>query len=162
MPLPKTFIRKKITFPRSSSVSGFTLLEVLVVIGILLIVAGMGLFVSIGFYKSYSFNSERANIVSIIHKARMQALSNIDQAKHGVYFQPASYTVFEGDSYAAANHAKDIIWPASPAVVKSGLSEVVFDQLTGDAAPVGGNILVLSDGVRTASVSVNAEGRIDW
>src|ERR1044072_4262622 len=65
---------------------GFTLIEILITIGLIGLIAALGLFISLNFYKNYSFRSERNVIVSILQKARSQSMDNIDEQRHGVHF----------------------------------------------------------------------------
>lgn len=139
---------------------GFTLIEVLIVIAILGGLAGLGLFVSIDFYKSYAFHSERNIVVSIIQKVRSQSLANINESKHGVYFGTNNYVIFQGENYASRNATYDEIIQANSLVSHSGLTEIVFDQLTG--LPSATASIVLSDGLRSSTISIGNEGRIDW
>lgn len=139
---------------------GFTLIEVLIVIAILAGLAGLGLFVSIDFYKSYAFHSERNIVVSIIQKVRSQSLANINESKHGVYFGTNNYVIFQGENYASRNATYDEIIQANSLVSHSGLTEIVFDQLTG--LPAATASIVLSDGLRSSTISIGNEGRIDW
>jgi prepilin-type N-terminal cleavage/methylation domain-containing protein len=96
--------------------SGFTLIEVLVVMGILSILTTIGYIFTIDFYKSYAFNSERDTIVSLMQKARAQSLSNINDAPHGFYTDGFNYTVFQGSSYASRVQSRDQIISISPGI----------------------------------------------
>jgi prepilin-type N-terminal cleavage/methylation domain-containing protein len=146
---------------KTKKIPGFTLIEVLIGSAMVALIASLGLFLSFDFYKSYLFHYEEDLVTSILQKARSQALANIDQVRHGVHIDyaanPKTYTIFE-NTYAAGA-AGNQVFENNRAVTPGGLTEVVFDQLTGAAAVAGGN-LTLSDGIHTAIISVNAEGRI--
>ena len=147
---------------------GFTLIEVLVVIGILAVIATLGLFVSMDFFRSRSSHSEQETIVSLLQNARSQSMNNINQARHGVHFDvtasPLEYTLFEcgsgcsayagGTSYLniKASYGVKITTPASS-------FDIIFNQLRGDTSA---QATTINDGVRDYTVSVNSEGRIDW
>ncbi|MEK7463424.1 MAG: prepilin-type N-terminal cleavage/methylation domain-containing protein [Patescibacteria group bacterium] len=141
-------------------VRGFTLIEVMIVVGILAGLAGLGLFVSVDLYKSYVFHSEKNILVSIIQKARNQSLVNINESKHGVYLENSQYTIFQGENYASRNVVYDEIIQAKTAISRTGLTEIVFDQLNGNPS-VTGNI-TLSDSLRSSIISIENEGRINW
>src|SRR5439155_93802 len=81
----------------SNSENGFTLIEIMIAVGILAIIATLGLFVSFDFYKGYAFRSEKSIVVSTLQKARDESLSNINQTRHGVHFgaSPLQYIIFE-------------------------------------------------------------------
>src|SRR3989338_4178929 len=130
---------------------GFTLVEIVVV---------FGLFLSIDFYRSYAFRAERDMLISVLQKARSQALNNIRETPHGVRLEDDSYILFQGSSYAAADHGFDQVVGAAPSISHTGLSEIVFTQLSGGANASG--TIDVTDGLRTISISINNAGRISW
>lgn len=159
---------------------GFTLVEVLIVIGLLIMVFAFGLFISFDFYRSYSFYAESDVIVSILQKARNQSLNNINQARHGVYFDISSddlkYVIFECDSenhpqctdYNERDESKDLVIESSygMSITPESSFSVVFEQLSGSCAspnclsdPL---IITLSDGRREYEITINNEGAISW
>jgi prepilin-type N-terminal cleavage/methylation domain-containing protein len=138
---------------------GFTLVEVIVAVGILSVLASFGCLASMDFYRSYAFNAERDTIVAILQKARSQSLANVNNSVHGAHFGLGQYVIFQGSVYDSGSAFNQSI-PAGVGVTASGLTNVVFAQLSGDAGS-GGN-LRLSDGKRLAEININSEGRIDW
>ena len=151
-----------------NNTSGFTLIEVLVVMGILAILSTMGYLVTIDFYKSYAFNAERDTIVSLLQKARAASLSNINQSPHGVLLDAANsqYVVFQGTPGNSLD--QDVSY--SPGISRTDTlstnHEVVFQQLTGNALdsngnPLNGNI-ILTEGNRSETISLNNLGQINW
>jgi prepilin-type N-terminal cleavage/methylation domain-containing protein len=155
------------TFPTGKSGAGFTLIEVLIVLALFAILAGIGVFLGFDVYRSYAFRSERNIIVSVLEKARSQSLSNINQEPHGFYYDGVDeYTIFQGSSYPGDPAFDEVIKKENPNVVIGGVTEVVFMQITGVAtttvsAPFPLDITV-DDGPKSATISINEEGRIDW
>lgn len=153
---------------------GFTLTEVLIVIGLLAIIGGFTAVANYDNYRMGALRDERRTLVTALQKARAEALNNLNQAPHGVKVLPGgtpSYVVFEGGDYASADHDKDVPIPSAYPVVLAGgsLDEVAFTQLSGEALCAGGTCgagqtITLHDPVRNtdATVTINAEGRIDW
>ena len=79
--------------------TGFSLIEVLIVIALVGIILSMGMLIgqsSIG--RSYVY-SERDALVSLLTTARAQSLANMNESAHGVYISSTSTTLFEGSSY---------------------------------------------------------------
>lgn len=144
------------------SKKGFTLTEILIVIGLVGIFAAFGMFVSMDFYRSFSFRAEQSIAVSILMKARSRALANVEESTHGVHFETDKYVLFQGTPYVAGHPNNEDI-NIAPTVSTSGLTEVTFDQLTGKATLTpGGAILTITSGAKSAVITINDEGRIEW
>ncbi|MEK7536069.1 MAG: prepilin-type N-terminal cleavage/methylation domain-containing protein [Patescibacteria group bacterium] len=139
---------------------GFTLVEISITLGIFAIIATFSLLASMDFWRSYSFRSERNLVVGILQKARSQSLSNINQIAHGVHIEPYQYVIFEGGVYTPGDPNNEI-HQANPSVNHSGMTEVLFDQLSGNAHVTLG-ALILDQGSSQSIISINDEGQIDW
>ena len=139
---------------------GFSLIEIVVVMGILAILGSLGLFVAIDQYRSYALSAETSTIVSLLQKARNQAINNLGQSRHGVFLDNTNYTLFEGTDYASRVQGYDEIIPKSPAVTMGGLQEIIFKQLNGESSTIGN--ITISNPQKTSVISINSEGRIDW
>ena len=150
---------------------GFTLIEILVVIGLLTFVGGFTLIVSMDSFRGYSFRSERTMLVAVLQKARSQAVNNMcfgagctDGKPHGVHIAAGSYTIFQGASYVAGDPLNEVVVPQSKAIALSGTTDVVFTELSGAATtlPAGIEGIRIKDttGKDSSLVTINAEGRI--
>lgn len=147
---------------------GFTLIEVLIVISLLTMLAGLTLFFDVSSFRRTAFNAELATLAVALQTARADALNNINQSAHGVKIYPGSYNgyvVFEGTDYSHRDATKDVSIPSMYTVSVAPLSadEVVFKQLSGEASTTN-YTLALFDTNRHASgtVVMNSEGLIDW
>ncbi len=147
-------------FNYQKSTAGFTLIELVVALGVLTVIFGLGTFVSMDLYRAHLFDSEKTTLLTIMHKARGQSQHHIGGVAHGVYISPTATILFTGSSYGARDASKDISFPCSPSIHESGLAEIVFAPLTAQVAVPG--VLTLTDGVRFATIIVNSEGQIDW
>ncbi len=148
MKLPKNFTRK-----------GFTLIEILVVSAIFTMLAGVGFFVSLDSLRGYAFRSEWQTTVRLLQKARGQAMSNLYHLPHGVHIENGLYTLFRGASYSTSDFRNEET-VIHPGVIVSGLSQVIFSELSGDANVTG--TIVLTDGLRSKTITINHEGGINW
>ncbi len=160
--------------PKICTDRGFTLIEILVVMGMLAIVGGFGLIVSMDSFRNYSFKDERDVIVSALQKARSQSINNMcfgsncsDGKPHGVKILPGQYVIFQGPDYIDRDSAVDTVIKSvyAPTVV-TGFSEVVFSPLSGNAStsPPGSWTVSASDsaGSEGSVITVGPEGEIRW
>jgi len=143
------------------SKKGFTLLEILVVFGILMILTSFGLFLSMDFFRGYTFNYEKNILIGVLQKARSESMANINQAPHGFYWDGDNYIIFQGEDYSTRDASFDEVFPASKNISISGVPSagVVFEQLSGDSSPFD---IIISDNIKSATISINKEGRINW
>lgn len=140
--------------------SGFTLIEILIVISILSILVGLGLFIGIDFYRGYNLRLERNVAASVLQKARNQSMNNIGQSNHGVYIKDNGFTIFQGPSYVGRNISFDQTILSNPSITRSGLNEIVFSQLSGQSNASG--TIILNNGTSSTTINVNYEGAISW
>ena len=148
------------------------MIELVVVLGLLSFVGAFALFMTMDSYRGYTFRGDRDLGVSVLQKARSQAINNMcfgasctDGKSHGVRVESDRLIVFQGGSYATRDAAVDeVIYPQSKSTVFSGMSEVVFAKLSGEAAvsPSGNKVVTVqnSAGANISTISVTPEGRI--
>lgn len=139
--------------------NGFSLIEVLVSLGVFCMLLGLGFLFGIDFYKSYVFNSEKQALVSLLFEARSKSMSNINQAPFGLRLENGKFVVFEGSSYVE-NSNKNFVYQTYPEIVSTGDNEIIFEQLSGRVAEA--KSFTLFDRKRSVNISVNKEGVIEW
>ena len=139
---------------------GFTIMEILVVLGIFALLAGFALVVSIDAYRSHNFRSEQEQLLGVLLKARSQSVNNINQKPHGVHLDSATqYTLFEGNTYATRDAGKDIVF-SKPGFTLGGATELIFSQLTGQPNVTG--YISLDDHIHPVyKLCINGEGQIN-
>ncbi len=149
-----------------SRARGFTLIEMLIVMGILAILAAMTLFMEINNYRGDAFRSEANSLGISLQTARADALNNINQKRHGVAIHPGGYDgyiIFEGDSYDPADPiSKSIEASYGVTFAPTSPDEITFEQLTGNANYNGDITLIDPERNMTAVISINYEGKISW
>ena len=146
---------------------GFTLIEVLVVFGLIAIVGGFVLLMSMDTYRASSYRADRNLLVAILERARAQAVSNLcigagcaNGKPHGVSLQGSQYVLFQGPSFATRDPSIDNAFEASPLVTRTGLTEVVFSQLSGTT--MAGTITLSDASGYTSLITLSADGQITW
>lgn len=145
--------------------AGFTLIEIMIVMSIVLVCAYALSFIDLHTYRHDALNDERMRIVALLIDARAKAMRNVDEHAHGVALQTdGSCISFVGDHLATALHVYDNrTVPAYPIVFGSSTpDEIVFAQESGDTPD--DSTIEIRDPARTASVyiTINHEGAIGW
>lgn len=141
-----------------AKIDGLTLVEMLLVIGILAIIFALGLTVGVNFYSSYQLSSERNTLVSVLGLARNLALVNNNEANHGLFINADNFVVFQGTSYGSRDTSQDRTFPRAGSITISGLGEIVFAALSGQTSSTTYSV---SNNQNTFFVYVNSEGRIE-
>ncbi len=141
---------------------GFTLIEILVVIGLFILIFSLSAFVGFDSIARSTVAGERDSLTSLLASARAHAISNVNEKKHGVHIDEdePDFVLFEGDSYSAGDPNNRPVARTS-AVSVSGPGDIIFEQLSGDVI-TGVGTTTLSDGSKTAEININSVGRIEW
>lgn len=152
--------------------SGFTIIEIIVVLALITLVGGIGLYFGFDSLRSFSFHSDRDNLISVLQHARSLAISNIckgadcEEGKpYGVSIKPeeysSSYVIFQGESYEERDEEYDIAIEMKSSTKYEGDSEITFEQLSGDTSGTK-EITVIDERGNTSLISINKEGQIKW
>jgi prepilin-type N-terminal cleavage/methylation domain-containing protein len=152
---------------------GFTLIEVIVVLALVTIIGGYSLTFGIDSLQRTTFHSDRDILIAALQRARAQAVGNIclgstcvDGKSHGVHIiddaqgNVVSYTIFQGLNYGAEPALNDVI-KSNPNTKHTGASDILFEQLSGDANP-SGDITLTDVNDRSSTITVGSEGEIRW
>ncbi len=143
---------------------GFTLIEIIIVMAILTFIISFGLVMNLSYFKSDIFAAEQSTLVSALQKARGKATSNTYETVHGVCYISPNYVIFRGrNTCLPANAADETLSADSNIAALSAFSAtfptIVFSQLAGTTTAT---TITLTDGIKSATISVNAEGTINW
>ena len=127
------------------------------------LIGGLVLPMTMDAYHSYNFKSEQNLVLSLLQKARSQSMSNINQVPHGLHVNQSlhQYTLFQGVDYTHRDTGFDLVYDGSTNYSLSGLSDVIFTQLSGDSNTAGN--IILDDRIHPqAKIILNNEGQINW
>ncbi|PIR37988.1 MAG: hypothetical protein COV34_02785 [Candidatus Zambryskibacteria bacterium CG10_big_fil_rev_8_21_14_0_10_42_12] len=139
---------------------GFTLLEILITLGIIGLLAFIGIITGVDTYKRYLTRSDIDSAAVLLQKARSSAINNIGNTSHGVHVgNTGEFVLFRGNSYASRDTTYDLVIEQNKDIAISGLSEVVFSQISGETT--AGTITVTSD-TGNITININSEGGINW
>lgn len=140
--------------------NGFTLLEIVITMGILALLATLTLPLTTDAYRSFVLDSELKNFISILRRSQSFAMSNKLESDYGVKLQPDNFVVFKGSSFVARDPDFDENYPREGAVTITGFDEIVFQRLSG--SPTATATAELSAGSGTRIININRYGSIDW
>lgn len=141
---------------------GFTLIEILVVISLTMLLAGVSSVVYGNIQVSTQLNETSSQIAQNLRLAKEQSASGKNNAAHGIKFDANQYTLFQGSSYLTREVSFDRVY-----VLGSGLSlattlignEIVFSKGVGD--PNTNGTITLSHIVNgSRSITINNYGVI--
>jgi type II secretory pathway pseudopilin PulG len=138
--------------------SGFTIVELILVIGLILTLGGFMLSFGLGFYRSQVLEDATARINTVLREAQGKAFYEKRDASFGVRFKPDSYIFFQGESFSGRVSELDLTYDLPEPVSISGPDEVVFTQGSGTSTFSG--VLTLKLGVKKREIEINSEGKI--
>ncbi len=151
MKLPVVYISKS---------DGFTLLELLLVIGILALLIITSLPLVINFYKIRALGVHENGIVQTLRRAQLKAMSVEDDSSFGVYLTSEKYVLFKGNFYGIRDTAYDEIFDLPNNLSVIGPSEIVFSKLRGTPSDTGTIILTIDN--RSETININEVGKINY
>ena len=140
---------------------GFTLIEIMVAIAILVLIFGLGGNMGLNFYRQYLREQSKSDLTTILKKARSRAMADINQSNHGVYVGENQNILFQGNSYSSRATEYDQAFDKASGISISGLGEIVFERFRGSAS--ASSTIILTDVFtnKTKTIEINYEGRIN-
>lgn len=145
------------TKKNSAFEKGFTLIEVMVVIALLLILSTL----SVAGFRTFAVKSGQATVsqtvLGALKEAHAKTLASLDDTTYGVHFTSSSVTIFQDGTYIAGDTDNDVRkLPARTSItdisLSGGSTEVVFARLTGKASSVGTVTVALTSDLSSSQV----------
>lgn len=144
-----------------SSRRGFTLIEVLLAIGIITVLAGIGAPV---FSRSLVKNDLDSAVISLaesLRRAQVLAAGSDGDANWGVRVASGSITLFKGPSFVGRDSSYDEVFSLPTNLSVSGISEVVMSKMTGYPNTTGTTTFTNVAG-DSGNVTINSKGTVSW
>lgn len=121
---------------------GFTVLEIIIVIGIFSVISALGIQPLLALKNKNALIRAAEEGASLLAEARARTLSSKNASRYGVRFAPDRTVLFRGDSFSANDPENETVFlrPAilSPLVSLSGGGvDVIFKRLTGETDEYG-------------------------
>jgi len=148
---------------------GFTLIELILVVGVFSIVFSSGTIVFGSLIQRNSLNYHGNQLVQLLREARTNAIVQKRDSAWGLYFDHSAsshgYTLFKGESYAGRDLVFDLIVELPGVIAISqldlgGSDELVFSK--SDGIPSASGTLSLMAENKIYSITVNNLGLVDF
>lgn len=113
---------------------GFTLIEILIVLTIVVLLAAASYPIYSNFYRLSSVEAAKNEVVQNLRIAREYATSSKNNSSAGIYFFGHEYTIFSGGSYLSRDQNYDMNFSINDNMVFGGDLEVVFQKINGQVS----------------------------
>lgn len=139
---------------------GFSLFEVLIVIGILGVVALFTVGIDTRSISRSTASAESTVLLQMLIHARSRAMNNEYQMPHGVYIDTNNFVLFRGSSYdPLATENESTPRSTQVSVDPTPPITVVFTQLSGTTSAQS---VTLASGVDSVDIDIKETGAIAW
>ncbi|MBI4991749.1 MAG: prepilin-type N-terminal cleavage/methylation domain-containing protein [Candidatus Harrisonbacteria bacterium] len=149
---------------------GFTLLELIISIGLLVIIGSIVVLNLAGFRSQRELELATENLVAYLRDAQSRAISQQASSKWGVHFDAAvndndSYSIFSGNDYATGSVQNKIFLPLSlkfsdPA--EGTTKDIIFSKVSGATSPAVVKLALSGNESSFFTININANGVIDY
>lgn len=142
---------------------GMTLIEILIVIGILSVIFSI-IFVQLSKIKEkQSLNTGITSIIFALNKASSKTLASFESSEYGVHFLSNKVIIFKGKVFienASDNEVIEILPPAyiSNIELTGGLSDIYFNRLTNMPSVFG--TISITTGLFLKIITISSTGAI--
>jgi Tfp pilus assembly protein FimT len=158
------FKKRATGFDRTDRSRGFTIVELLLVIGLTAILAGMVAPVYGGLQASAQIGDVSSSLVQNLRLARQKSISGYNGSSYGVRLnKPAAnqYIVYQGADYdgRTSNYDETITFGSTVSIVVTPAEDIHFTKGSGTTTATTITITHVTQGVRVLTVS--AEGFIE-
>jgi type II secretory pathway pseudopilin PulG len=139
---------------------GFSIVEVLVVIGISVVIGVMSIPVAVEYYRTQILDEAAKDLRSVLRRANNQAVFQKNDSAFGVDFSSVTdkYVLYQGSAYSSRITAEDEIFAIPAGITLSGVSEVAYTKRTGTTTA---STLTITGVNQTRTISISADGKVE-
>lgn len=147
--------------PSRSIGSGFTLIETVLTVAVLGVAVSVGAALLGSFQGRADLDGVQTTLVSMLRRAQTLSLTASEDASWGVHIENGVFTLFKGPTWSTRNTSRDEVYLLPQSVTSSGLSQVVFAQITGIPDTTGTTTLT-GKGGGESRVVINTAGTVEF
>lgn len=141
---------------------GFTLAEIMIVIGIMAVLAGLSATAFFDFSNYQSLDNDSYSALSHIQNARSLASNSYKFSEYGIRVASTSLSVFQGKTYSVASTTLVLNLSSKVAVsainLSNGSTEFYFNKISGKPNATGTITFKLNSSTTTKSIIINSTG----
>ena len=139
---------------------GFSLLELLLVVGILAAIFSFSAPFLLDFYTNQLTGDTQSNIIDALQRARHNAVLQKNDSNFGVHIVAGSYIIFQTPDLTYTNRvsAQDEIFPVVNKINFTGPANIIFSKFTGLPSATG--TIILNYGSIAKGVTIDNTGSI--
>ena len=151
---------------RSKKITGFTLIEILIVLGIMTLILGILLSTFVNFKNKEALEKDTILVAEVLRQAKHLTFNSKNSNQYGVHFNLNSIVLFVGPTYSAGSPTNEV-YNFNPDIIlyntniTGGGSDIVFKKLTGDTNNNGTITLKSKIASTTKSISIYSTGLIE-
>jgi prepilin-type N-terminal cleavage/methylation domain-containing protein len=143
---------------------GFSLLEILLVVGIMGVLAAVIAFPLSSFHRAQKIRGATADVSSLVQQAQSLTLASHDSLQYGVHLTTTTATLFSGTTYIA-NAASNRVTTLPSGVtatwsLQGSGADIIFERLTGETNQYGTITLSLSSPTLSRIITVSKLGSV--
>lgn len=144
---------------------GFTLMEILVVLGIITIIASLTFYFFGKANKQTVLEKDVASVVSFVRNARLLSIASKNASPFGIHLEEDKVVLFEGNPYSAGGPNEKTFYFSREVYLSSyslnkGGSDIIFARLTGDTSNYGTVTVSLRDNSASTTFTILKTGVI--
>lgn len=145
---------------------GFTLLEILISVGIIALIGSLGLVSFISSRRTRDLNVETQSVLAILRLAQSKTLSAEGGEPWGMHLESDKYTLFPAQNSFNAVTASNTVYilPSTLEIANISLSgggqDVIFQRISGRTPQSGTFELRVKSGVDSALIAIGASGEV--
>lgn len=144
---------------------GFSLLEILLVVGIMGVLAAVIAFPLSSFRRAQTVRGATEDVSALIQEAQSMTLSSRDSSQYGVHLTTNSAVLFTGTTYNAGAATNRMMTIPNGVTLSWSLAgngaTIVFERLSGETNQYGTITVSLSSPTVSRTITVSKLGSVD-
>ena len=156
----------KFRFARQSGQNGFTLLEIVISVGIVALIGSLGLASFLGSRRTRDLNVGTQSALSVMRLAQSKTLAAEGGGPWGIRLEGDRYTLFPAQNPFNATTASNTVYilPSTLEITNINLAgggqDVIWERITGKTVKLGTFELRVKLGVDSALITIGASGEV--